>query len=180
MAGASFEDVLLCEIPLSGRLLWDFVKLRSLERQTDLERFDKRVARVVDADKAEQKPEADDEVVVGDVFLVHQVSLELQVEVARPDEAQHGTREAADEAHQDREMGDEAGHQDSEHDDADAPHKPPNLQLAVELPNLRENRLRLAAEERALEKFTRCKVRQWIAQHGFDHEAKVHQSLEAR
>lgn len=39
------------------------------------------------------------------------MALQLQVEVAGPDKAQHGTGEAADKAHQDLEVRNEAGHE---------------------------------------------------------------------
>lgn len=67
-----------------------------LKRQTDFESFDKSVAGIVDADKSEQKPETDDEIIVSDVFLFHQMPFKLQVEVTWPDETQHGAGKTAD------------------------------------------------------------------------------------
>lgn len=83
---------------------------RDLKRQADLECLDQSITRVVYADKTEQEPETDDEVIVSDVLLLHQMSFELQVEVARPNEAQHRTRKTADEAHQNRKVRNETSH----------------------------------------------------------------------
>lgn len=150
-----------------------------LEGQADVERFDQGIPGIVDADKAEQKAETDDEVVVCDVFLIHQMALELEMEVARPDEAQHSAGEASDEAHQDGEVRNETSHENCEENDADAPAQTPDLQLAVELPDLWEDCLGLATEESSLEKFTGCEVRQRITENSLDYQAEVYESLEA-
>lgn len=98
-----------------------------LEGQADLEGLDECRARVVDAHEAKQAAQEDDKVVVQDGVPVQTVSLELQVEVAGPDEAQHGAGERADEAHQDGEVGDEDGHEHGEDNHAHFEGEPPHL-----------------------------------------------------
>lgn len=63
------------------------VSIWCLEWQTDCERFNESIAGVVHADEGKEKPEADNEIIERDIFLLQQVPFELQVEVARPDEA---------------------------------------------------------------------------------------------
>ena len=57
------------------------------------------------------------------------------MEVAGPDEGEHGAGEGADEAHEDAEVRYEDGHHNGEEDDADAPRQAPDLKLIVERPN---------------------------------------------
>ena len=68
----------------------------------------------VDADDSEEHAQEDDETVVGDGTPVQGGTFEFQVEVAGPDEGEHGAREAADEAHEDGEVGNGDGHHDGE------------------------------------------------------------------
>lgn len=149
------------------------------EGQADLKSVDERGAGVVDADHAEKDAEEDDEAVVCDGAPLHRVPLELQMEVAWPDERQHGASEWADEAHQYAKMGYEDRHQDGEYDHADAPSQTPDFELAVHRPDGREDRLRSAAEEGALQELARGVVRQWVRKHGLYYQAEIHQALEA-
>lgn len=150
-----------------------------LKRQTDLEGPDELLAGVVDADDAEEDTEEDDEAVVGDLTRLHRVALELEVEVAGPDEGEHGAGERADEAHEDTEVGYEDSHEDGEEDDADPPSKAPDLELAIEGPDSREECLWLAAKEGSFQQLASCVIRQRIRQHRFYHQAEINQALEA-
>lgn len=89
----------------------------SSERQSDLERFDDGRAGVVDADDAEQAAEEYDETVEHNGAPLERVTLQLEVEVARPYERQHGAGEAADEAHQYGEVRYGYGHEHGAQDD---------------------------------------------------------------
>jgi hypothetical protein len=149
-----------------------------LDRQS--ESVDEGLAGVVDANDAEEQPEEDDEAVVGDGTRLHGVALELEVEVAGPDEGEHSAGEGADEAHEDAEVGYEDGHEDGEEDDADAPRQAPDLQLPVEGPDRREDGLGPAPEEGPLQELAGRVVGQGIGQQGLYDQARVHQALEAR
>lgn len=61
---------------------------------------------VDDAHDPEQHAEEDDKVVVGLLARRHQVALQLEVEVARPHEGEHGPGERSDQPHQHVEVGD--------------------------------------------------------------------------
>lgn len=141
----------------------------SLKRQADLEGLDEGVARVVDADDAEEHAEEDDEAVEGHGAGLHRVALELEVEVAGPDEGEHGAGEGADEAHEDAEVRYEDGHEDGEENDTETPSKAPDLELAVERPDRREKGLGLAPEQGTLEEFAGRVVGQRIREHGLHH-----------
>jgi len=82
-----------------------------LEGQADGEGPDKGRPRVKHANHGKQHPQDNDEVVVVPCSLVHLVALEFDVEVAGPNEGQHGAGEAADEAHQDGEVRNGSSHQ---------------------------------------------------------------------
>lgn len=57
--------------------------------------------------------------------------LDLDVEIARPDKAEHCASEAANETHQNGEVGNEDGHQYGGYNDADTEAQTPNLQFPV-------------------------------------------------
>lgn len=140
--------------------------MATLKGQPNLKRLDEGAGGVVDADDAEQHAEEDDETVVRDGAPVESGPLELQVEVARPDEREHGAREAADEAHEDSEVRDRYGHDYSEHDEAHSDGEAPHFELAVERPHSREHRFRSTFEQCPLQKIQSGVIRQWIRKQG--------------
>ena len=95
-----------------------------------------------EADDAEEHPQEDDETVVGDGTPVQSRSFQFKMEVAGPDERQHGTRETADQAHENGEMWDPDGHDDGEGDHSNADSKSPHFQLAIQCPHGGKRRLR--------------------------------------
>lgn len=107
------------------------------------------------------------------------MSLQFQVEVARPDEAQHGARETADESHQDLEVRNEAGHQNRHHDHCHSERKSPDFEVSVQCPNRRHFRLRWSPEEVALQELRRRVVGQRITQHGLDDQEEVDEPLKS-
>ena len=92
-------------------------------------------ARVVHADDAKGEPEEDDEDVPAHGAPPHHVPPELEVEDAGPDEREETASEVSNEAHQDREVGDEDGEQDGDDDHAHPEPETPNLQLAIQCPD---------------------------------------------
>jgi hypothetical protein len=113
------------------------------------------------------------------------VALEFDVEVAGPNEGQHGAGEAADEAHQDGEVRDGSGHQHRADDHGDAPCQAPNLreillrpwskfftkmnskndtnlELSIELPHRREVSFWLSPEQASFEQLAGSVEWQWI------------------
>lgn len=121
-----------------------------LEGHINFERLDQGTAGIVDADNGKDKSEGNYKVVVVDLLLLQNFSFQLQVEVARPDETQHGASEATDESHQDLKVWNEAGHQNCPHDDADPESESPYLQLTVECPDRGHLGLWRSPEEVAL------------------------------
>ena len=77
-------------------------------------------AGVVHSHESEEDTQVDDDDVVDHDQLGHGVVLEHQVEDGRPDEGEHATGEAADEAHQEGEVGNHHGEQDRHHHHANA------------------------------------------------------------
>lgn len=149
-----------------------------LKGYTDFEGFDQSASGVVDADAPEEEPEADDEVVEGYGSGVHGFSLQLQVEVAGPNEAQHRTGEAANEAHQNRKVGYKTGHEYCKKYNSNPPSQAPNLQLPVQGPNRRKRRFRFSAKERPLQKLAGGVIRQRIAQERFNDKTQVYEAFE--
>ena len=62
------------------------------------------------------------------------MSPKLEVEDARPDEGEEAAGEVSYEAHQDREVGDEYGKQDGDHDHTDSKTESPDLEFAIKGP----------------------------------------------
>lgn len=135
-----------------------------LKGQADLEFLDQGPERVVDANDAEEYAQEDDETIVGDGAPIQSGSLQFEVEIARPDEGEHGAREAADEAHQDGEVRDGNGHDDREDDESDAQGQAPDFQLAVERPHARESRFWPSFEEGSLQQIQCGVIRQRVRQ----------------
>ena len=150
-----------------------------LERQSDAIRLHQGAAGRVDAAQAEQHAQEDDEHVVPPREPGERVPLELQVEVARPDEAEHDTGDAADEAHQDGEVRDDDGHDDGEdyHDHAEG--EADGAQLAVQRPDGRQHGVRPALEVGAFQQLAGGVVGQRVAQQRLHHQEEVDELLEA-
>lgn len=129
-----------------------------------MESLDESSERVVNADDAEEDAEEDDEAVVSDGAPVEGGAFEFEVEVARPDEGEHGAGEAADEAHQDGEMWDGNGHDGREDDEGDAEGQTPDFEFAVQGPHTRESGLRSSFEEGSLQQVQRGVIRQRVRQ----------------
>lgn len=101
------------------------------------------------------------------------------MEVAGPDEGEHGAGEGTDETHQYAEVRYKDRHQNGKDDHADPPSQAPDLELAIQRPDGREKRFRSAAEEGALEELAGRVIRQRVREHRFDDQTQVHQAFEA-
>lgn len=64
-----------------------------------MESLDQRSEGDIDADDAEEDAKEDNEAVVSDSAPIQGGAFQFEMEVARPDEGEHGTSEAADETH---------------------------------------------------------------------------------
>lgn len=64
------------------------------------------------------------------------MTFELEMKVAWPNKTQHCAGKAADEAHQNGEMWNEASHENGECNHTDAPAQTPHFQFTVEFPDL--------------------------------------------
>lgn len=102
------------------------------------------------------------------------------MEVAGPDEGEHGTGERADEAHEDAEVWYEDGHEDGEDYDAYSPRQTPDLELVVQGPDSGKQSLGLAPKQSPLQELAGRVVGQRVREHRFYHQAEVHEALEAR
>jgi len=107
------------------------------------------------------------------------VTLDFDVEITRPDKAKHCASEAANETHQNGEMGNKDCHQDGGHNNADAETQSPDLQFPVQIPDGREFGLWRTSKEVALEQLTGSIVWQRVAKEGLDDQKEVHHALEA-
>lgn len=105
--------------------------VRRSKRQPDLKRFDYGGAGVVDTDDAEQAAEEYNETVKHYGAPLERVALQLEMEVARPDERQHGAGETADETHQYGEVRYGYGHEYGAQYDGYTERQTPDLQFAV-------------------------------------------------
>lgn len=101
------------------------------------------------------------------------------MEVAGPDEREHGAGKGTDETHQYAEVRYEDRHQNGEHNHADFPSQTPDLELAIHRPDGREKRFRSTAEEGALEELAGRVIRQRVREHRFNDQTQIHQTLEA-
>lgn len=70
-----------------------------LKRHVNFKSLYQGTARVIDANYGEDKSEADNEVIIVDLPIIQDVSLQFQVEVTGPNKTQHCTCKAADETH---------------------------------------------------------------------------------
>ena len=100
-----------------------------LDGCTQLERPVESPAGVVHAHEPEEDAQVDDDDVVDHDDLGHGVVFEHQVEDGGPDEREHASGEAADEAHQEGEVGDDHGEQNGHHHHADTEGQPVNLHV---------------------------------------------------
>ena len=119
----------------------------SLHGNTELESPLHGPTGVVHAEEAEEDAEENDEDVVDHDRPRHYRATKVEVEDAGPDEGEEGAGEGADEAHQDGEVGDDDGEHDGDEDHDDAEAEAVQLQVAVQRPDAREPRLRLAHEQ---------------------------------
>ena len=159
-----------------------------------------RVARVVDAGDCDQEAEQDDANVDGNLVPSQALLLELQMKVTRPNEREHRSSDAANEAHEDGEMRYENGKKESEQDQAYSQTHGPELEIAFQvvtcahedglgdgggggasLSSSHDFRVRVGVagyEERQLDQLNRSKVRQWIRQQCFEYEYEIDDELE--
>ena len=126
-----------------------------------LERVDERVARVEHAGDRDQHTKENDEHVDGDLRPGELLALQVQVKVARPDEREHGARDAADEAHENGKVRYENGQEERENDECNAQADGPHLQVAVRV-IARAHEARLGAAEDIAATIT-CRQRRRVA-----------------
>lgn len=100
------------------------------------------------------------------------------MEVARPDEREHGAGEAADEAHEYGEVRYGYGHEHGAQDDGHAERQAPDFELAVQVPDAGVRGGGRPDEEGLLEYVARRVVRQRVRQQHLDHQEHVDQALE--
>lgn len=101
------------------------------------------------------------------------------MEVAGPDEREHGAGKGTDETHQYTEVRYKDRHQNGKYDHADPPGQTPDLELTIQRPDGREKRFRSTAEEGAFEKLASRVIRQRVREDRFDDQTQIHQALEA-
>lgn len=151
----------------------------NLKWKTDFKCIYQGIARIVDTNNAEEHAEPNDEVVFGYFLLIEQMPLDLDVEIARPDKAEHCASEAANETHQNGEVGNENGHQYGGYNDADTEAQTPNLQFPVQIPDGWKFGFWRTSKEVAFEQLTGSIVGQGVAQKGLDDQKEVHHALKA-
>lgn len=107
-------------------------KRPNLKWQANFKGIDKSIARIIDADNAEKHAQPNNKIVPSSFLLGHGVAHNFQMEITRPDEAQHGAGKIANETHQNLKMWYKTGHHDGAHNDSYTKAIAPDFQFAVQ------------------------------------------------